>query len=78
MTKKTIFVEKADWIIKKDTERNEITRKKKTWKLVLRNINESSEKAIEVNNEFRVNFDDQQDDVNPTSVKKLLLKRKNK
>ena len=63
-TKKYSIVKIADLILKKDMEHKEIMRrkKKKTWKLGVQSMNESSEKAMEVNIELRWNVDKLQDD----------------
>ena len=65
ITKKKSVVEKADLIIKKDMTHKEMMReKKKIWKVRVYSLKESSEKAMEVNNELRLNVDKQQDDKN--------------
>ena len=43
-------------------EQKEITRKRKTLKLGIHSMKESSEKAMEVNNDPRLNVNEQQDD----------------
>ena len=60
--KKYSIVEKADLILKKDIEHREITRKKKTWQLVVHSMKERSEKAMEIKIELRVIVAEQQDD----------------
>ena len=57
-------VEKDDLIKKKDSEHKEIRRKKKIWKILVLSMRESSEKAMEVNIEPRLNVDEQQDEKN--------------
>ena len=60
--KKDSIVEKADLIIKKDTEHKEITREKRKPENLESTIWESFGKALEVNVEIWVNVDEQQDD----------------
>ena len=43
-------------------EHEEIMRQKKHWKLGVHSMKESSEKAMEINIELRLNVDEQQDD----------------
>ena len=60
--KKKSIVEKADLILKKDMEHKKITRKRNL-KLVVHSMKESSEKAMEIYIELRLNVDEQQDDI---------------
>ena len=61
--KEDSFVQKADLIMKKDMGNKEIMREKENMKIGSPQY-ESSEKAIEVDNELRLNVDEQQDDKN--------------
>ena len=61
--KEDSFVQKADLIMKKDMGNKEIMREKENMKIGSPQY-ESFEKAIEVDNELRLNVDEQQDDKN--------------
>ena len=55
------IVENADLIIKKEMEHKEITREKEILKILSLGMKESSEKAMEIKIELRLNVDEQQD-----------------
>ena len=55
------IVENADLIIKKEMEHKEITREKEILKILSLGMKESSEKAMEIKIELRLNVDEQED-----------------
>ena len=61
ITKKDIVVEKEELIMKKVMDNKEIMRKNMT--IPVHSLKVIYEKAIEVNNELKLNVDEQQDDI---------------
>ena len=63
ITKKCIVVEKEEIIMKKDMDNKEIMRERKNMTITVHSLKVFYEKAIEVNNELKLNVDEQEDDI---------------